>query len=407
MKNKEIKAITEKRDGRLIAIASTESEDRVGDSLKMTDWDLKNYLKNPVLQAGHKHDPQFTIGVAKNIKIDGKTMTFEPEFHTITQLAKDIKSMYEEGILKAWSVGFIPGALVSDKGVNELLEISAVAVPANAECLTELKGIDSATGTEIKTWIQKSLETEEDSVEEKTEEADAETQDEKVEETVEENKEEVKEENAEEIVEEENEDETTEEATKSVKKEAEETVTEQINEDEKRRKKWELVDKVDTAIYAFYKVYMDTTTEVSEFTTLVKELSEILVGIADNTEVKALKLKNITGSFKDLIDLREESDEKEGKVLSKKNKKLVNDSVLQIKNTAAALEKLLEASETSSTEEATEEKSTPEKAKGSGNEKSREPKAVNKQELVILRALQKIAGSANYALQTANKKVKK
>jgi len=161
---KHVQAHTEKKGGKLIAIASTESEDRIGDSLKAEDWNLKNFKKNPVLQAGHDYKPQYTIGVAKDIHIDKqKRLVFEPVFHTFTQLARDLKEMYLGGVLKAWSVGYIPKSEDEEdeeekdgkkkvKTFNELLEVSAVAVPANAEALTTVeKGIEKADKLEDKT----------------------------------------------------------------------------------------------------------------------------------------------------------------------------------------------------------------------------------------------------------------
>ena len=62
MEKKTLQAITKFINGKMTAVASDESRDRVGDRLKVQDWDLKNFKKNPVLQAGHDYRPQFTIG---------------------------------------------------------------------------------------------------------------------------------------------------------------------------------------------------------------------------------------------------------------------------------------------------------------------------------------------------------
>lgn len=156
MEKKELQAITEKKEGKLIAIASTEDKDRAGDTLAVNKWDFTKFLMNPVLQAGHDYRPQYTIGIAKNLRIEGKQVVFDPVFHTITPLAKQIKEMYEGGILKAWSVGYIPAA--DSKSQNELLEVSAVAVPANAYAL--MKGFsasDSELETEVKGWMDSEL----------------------------------------------------------------------------------------------------------------------------------------------------------------------------------------------------------------------------------------------------------
>lgn len=154
-----IQAITEIKDGELVAIASDETTDRVGDKIKVVDWSFKNYLKNPVLQAGHDYRPEFTIGRAKNLRVDGRKVLFNPEFHGITQLSKEVEQMYRKGYLKAWSVGFIPAN--EDKDSHELLEISSVAVPANPNTLTSIKSLtkeaekyDEKVVKDIETWVK-------------------------------------------------------------------------------------------------------------------------------------------------------------------------------------------------------------------------------------------------------------
>lgn len=182
----QLRAVTEKRKGKLLAVASTEDEDRSGDSLDSKAWDISKFKENPVLQAGHDYRPQYTIGIAKNIRIEEGKLVFEPKFHTKTQLAKDIKSMYESDppYLRAWSVGFIPYAEAVKQGIdtggkekNELLEVSAVAVPANAEALTEAKEYSGAEAKNynnekiqsIKKWISKELGDEKEKQEENEE----------------------------------------------------------------------------------------------------------------------------------------------------------------------------------------------------------------------------------------------
>jgi hypothetical protein len=160
MEIKQIKALTEKINGKMVAIASTDTIDRVGDSLKVDNWDFKNFKNNPVLLAGHDYRPQYVIGVAKNLKSEGNKIIFEPVFHTITNIAKELKQMYEEGILKAWSVGFIPGTK------NELLEVSAVAVPANAEALMlEMKSLDIAKQNKLESQLKEFVNSEKNEVE--------------------------------------------------------------------------------------------------------------------------------------------------------------------------------------------------------------------------------------------------
>jgi len=155
-----IEAVTEKVNNKMVVVASDESVDRAGDSLKVENWDLKNFKKNPVLLAGHNYRPEYVIGVAKKIWVEGKKLMFEPEFHEITALARQMKEMFEEEILKAWSVGFISkhkGEGKEEEVSYELLEVSAVAVPCNPKALVAEKSAD-----EIKDWVGKSLDTQEE-----------------------------------------------------------------------------------------------------------------------------------------------------------------------------------------------------------------------------------------------------
>lgn len=123
----------------IVAIASTSTEDRHGEIVDVEGWDLKNFKKNPVLQWAHDHT-QPPIGVAKKVWIEGTgkkaKLMFEPVFHEVTEQARAIKRLFEEKILRTFSVGFRPLESDGDKFLKqELLEISAVNVPANADAM--------------------------------------------------------------------------------------------------------------------------------------------------------------------------------------------------------------------------------------------------------------------------------
>lgn len=123
-----------------LAVASTATIDRMGESITQEGWDLGNYIKNgaPLLWA--HNDREILIGNAKNIRVDksmgDSALVFEPDFHEETDTARAIKTLFEQGRMKTFSVGFMP--LETDGNVylsQELLEISAVNVPANPEAM--------------------------------------------------------------------------------------------------------------------------------------------------------------------------------------------------------------------------------------------------------------------------------
>lgn len=134
-----IKAELEETEKGLQAIASTSVEDRHGEVVAVDGWDLKNFKKNPVLQWAH-NPYEMAIGTAKSVRLEGegkrRKLVFEPVFHEATELARAAKKLVEDGILKAFSVGFRPLEIDGNKYLSqELLEISLVNVPANPDAL--------------------------------------------------------------------------------------------------------------------------------------------------------------------------------------------------------------------------------------------------------------------------------
>ena len=139
----EVKATTGMVEGKMVAIASTEDKDREGEVIKMDGWNLKSFKENPVLlwlhnmASGHNGLP---VGTARNIKITEhskkKVLQFEPVFDDSTEFNRTVKKMYEEGVMSTFSVGFMGHEKEGNKFVKqELLEISAVPVPANSSAV--------------------------------------------------------------------------------------------------------------------------------------------------------------------------------------------------------------------------------------------------------------------------------
>jgi len=160
-----LQAELKQEDGKLVFIASDETLDRHGEVIPLDSWDLKNYKKNPVLLVNHDYQVQNIVGRAKNVgvrKLKGsekQALTFEPEFHEITELARTVREMVEGGVLNTVSVGFIRHYPDKDGGRerNELMEISFVPVPANpgAEALSVLmaKSVEATEEAKIKEFI--------------------------------------------------------------------------------------------------------------------------------------------------------------------------------------------------------------------------------------------------------------
>jgi len=136
---------TQSADDPFNFVLSDESIDRMGDVIYADGWDLKDFQKNPVALFGHDHSKP--IGVWENVRVEGKKLLGRLKLAAQGTSAEidTIRSLVEQRILKAVSVGFSPleYSQRDDGGYNfikqALHETSLVSVPANANALAIAK----------------------------------------------------------------------------------------------------------------------------------------------------------------------------------------------------------------------------------------------------------------------------
>jgi len=162
--NKQFTQAIMKREGdKIVFIASDETLDRQGDVVSFDSWDLTNFKKNPVLLVDHDYKVENIVGTARNLKKDTglRALTFEPNFHKITPLSQYVEQMVNEGSLSKVSVGFMSKGPSKDGGkiMNELLEISFVAVPANPNAGMMLS-ISDEQAVSVKSFVNETIEKE-------------------------------------------------------------------------------------------------------------------------------------------------------------------------------------------------------------------------------------------------------
>jgi len=136
-------------------IASNETLDRYDEIILADGWRLDNYRRNPVFQNAHQYgDVVFTLGKAILTEVrSGGTISATPYLFQRIEFAVDVNPMariacglYKSKFLNAVSVGFIPlrwetPADPKKAGYRrkyleqELLEVSAVGIPANPQAL--------------------------------------------------------------------------------------------------------------------------------------------------------------------------------------------------------------------------------------------------------------------------------
>jgi len=166
----EIKGVNlEKRT--LTIIGTDETRDRDGDIIRANGWMLDNYLKNPVFLWAHNYS-SVPLGATSQLirrrspgRLEFKDIRFPTE--GLNPFADMILQLYQEGIINASSVGFLPykwqdlekSETEGDEPPmwrygrefvkQELLELSGCPVPSNPSALQN--AIKNFTGSDVLT----------------------------------------------------------------------------------------------------------------------------------------------------------------------------------------------------------------------------------------------------------------
>ena len=155
LNKKDVSIIAEDMGDRSVLFTiSKEVVDRDGDILRASGVDFTNYMKNPVFLSFH-NSREFPLGKVTKFWVEGNTVKAIVYFPTIEELSSNPEQAsekaklvdftyhcYKTGMLNAVSVGFIPIEWIeTENGYDilkwELLEFSAVAVPANQDAIAE------------------------------------------------------------------------------------------------------------------------------------------------------------------------------------------------------------------------------------------------------------------------------
>jgi len=163
----DVKEADGENDRVLRFVGSTATRDRMGDEIDIKGWQTKAYMKNPVFLWAHNYSEP-PIGKAVKVEKTDKGLIFDIEFAPadVYPKAEQIYQLYKNGFLRATSVGFksLSSEWIDDTteeeakkrkktpdlragksfAKQELLELSAVPVPANPDALmtARTKGFD-------------------------------------------------------------------------------------------------------------------------------------------------------------------------------------------------------------------------------------------------------------------------
>ena len=144
-------------DAPVTFVLSTDDVDRHGDVVSADGWRLEAYLRNPVLLWAHDYRHP-AIGRAVSVWTEPHRLLAKMEFAP-GAFAQEVAALYACGFQWGVSVGFRPirweerrdartGAFLGLRYLEqELLEVSAVPVPANREALRRQAEGDALTPT--------------------------------------------------------------------------------------------------------------------------------------------------------------------------------------------------------------------------------------------------------------------
>ncbi|MCS6864799.1 MAG: HK97 family phage prohead protease [Gemmataceae bacterium] len=132
---------------RVRSVITTIDPDRAGDVVVPTGLqNREEFLLNPVVLWAHDRIRVPPIGVCEWLDVQPRRIVAETRFAHGVPFAEDLFRLYEQNVLRGWSIGFVPRQASrvprGDGGTSlrvfewDLLEYSAVPIPENPGALT-------------------------------------------------------------------------------------------------------------------------------------------------------------------------------------------------------------------------------------------------------------------------------
>jgi len=150
---------------RIRSVITTIDPDRAGDVVVPTGLrNAEEYLLNPVVLWAHNRSQFPPIGTCKWLDVQPRRVVAETRFAQDVPFAEDIFRLYEQGVLRGWSIGFVPrkakrllaaGRETPGLRVDEwdLLEYSAVPIPENPGALTVALQKGLVRDPDLRRWL--------------------------------------------------------------------------------------------------------------------------------------------------------------------------------------------------------------------------------------------------------------
>lgn len=146
-------------------VITTVDPDRSGDVILPTGVkNVEEYLLNPVVLWAHDRFRVPPIGTCQWLDVQPRRIVAETRFAEGISFAEDVFKLYDRGVLRGWSIGFVPRkayrkphAAGSSLYVQEwdLLEYSAVPIPENPGAVTVALEKGLVTNPDLVEWLSR------------------------------------------------------------------------------------------------------------------------------------------------------------------------------------------------------------------------------------------------------------
>ncbi len=150
---------------RIRSVITTIDPDRAGDVVVPIGLkNLDDFMTNPVVLWAHDRVRVPPIGSCEWIDIQPRRIVAETRFAQGVPFAEDLFRLYEQNVLRGWSIGFVPrrARRVPQPGGStslyvsewDLLEYSAVPIPENPGALTVALQKGLVRDTTLRDWLR-------------------------------------------------------------------------------------------------------------------------------------------------------------------------------------------------------------------------------------------------------------
>src|ERR1700752_1652380 len=143
------------------SVITTIDPDRAGDVVVPTGVrNVEEYLLNPVVLWAHNRSHIPPVGICDWLDVQPSRIVAQTRFAQGVPFAEDVFRLYEQGILRGWSIGFVPRrAFRRSNGMRveewDLLEYSAVPIPENPGALTLALQKGLVRDLSLREWLRR------------------------------------------------------------------------------------------------------------------------------------------------------------------------------------------------------------------------------------------------------------